>query len=455
MNIVSQEEVFGYIEKNRDAHLGYVKELVNQPSISTQNIGITECAEKVRQMMDRVGLKAKLLPTRGNPVVFGEYRSPRAKQTILFYNHYDVQPPEPLEQWVSEPFKPEIREGKLFGRGTSDNKGTLASRIAAFESILKVTGECPVNVKFIVEGEEEIGSPNLESFAASHKEKLSADAIIWEGSDRHPSERPTITLGNKGMLYLELRTKGPKTDQHSSRASMLPNPAWTMVWALSTMKSPDGKATIDGYYDNIRKQSKISESLLDMIPLELEKEKALAGISHLIGEEDPSKMKRALFLEPTITINGLSSGYSSKGMKTIVPAQALAKIDIRLVPDQDPDEIFGKVKDHLKKLGFDEVEVKQVAKMRPSRTDPETLIVKVTIEQAKRIYGIDPIVYTNSMGSGAMYVAVNTLKTPVVAVGAAYYGSGMHSPNEHIRVDDYLLATKLIVAILINYPQAA
>ena len=226
---VQIQDIAARIDKNQAKYIEYVKELVSQPSISTQNIGIVECAEKVRETMERVGLKAKLLKTRGNPVVFGEYRNPKAKNTILFYNHYDVQPPEPLDQWKSPPFKPEVREDKLFGRGSSDNKGTFASRIAAVNAIFETLNECPVNLKFMVEGEEEIGSPNLASFAEENKQLLKSDAIIWEGSDRHPSGRPTITLGNKGIVYLDFHAKGPKVDQHSSRAPLLPNPSGGMI----------------------------------------------------------------------------------------------------------------------------------------------------------------------------------------------------------------------------------
>ena len=444
------DDVLAHIDSNQDRYLGYVADLVRRPSISAENTGIAECAEYVRQMMQRLGLETKILPTGGNPVVYGECGSPNANRTILFYNHYDVQPTDPADQWLSKPFEPVVRDGKLYGRGTADNKGTFASRIAALESVLAVLGDCPVNVKFLVEGEEEIGSPNLALFAEKNREQLKADAIVWEGSSRDPSERPAITLGFKGMLSVELRDTGPKADQHSSKAPIIPNPAWRLVWALASMKSADERIQVEGFSDKIRPPSKEMQDLLHRVPFDLQKELDLVGLERLAGSEDPVEIKKRLFFEPTMTINGVNAGYLGRGVKTIVPGAASAKIDIRLVPDQDPDDILRKIQNHLKRHGFGDIEVKALARMCPCRTDPETPIARTAVKTAREVYGLEPIVYPNHIASGAMYVATEILRKPAISIGAAYYGSAMHSPNEHIRVGDFILAIKHIAAILLS-----
>jgi acetylornithine deacetylase/succinyl-diaminopimelate desuccinylase-like protein len=451
VDLSSINDVLQYIDLNSDRYLEYVKNLVRRPSVSAQNVGISDCAEYVLQLMEQVGLKARIFATKGNPIVYGESLLSKGKRTILFYNHYDVQPPEPLDQWISKPFEPEVREGKLFGRGAADNKGTFASRISAFESILKRNTECPLNVKFLVEGEEEIGSPNLASFAQTHRDLLEADAVVWEGSDRDISERPTVTLGYKGMLCAELSVMGPTTDQHSSKAPILRNPAWRLVWALNSLKSSDEKVLIDEFYDEIRPPTDDMQALLETIPFDSRKEKELAGVKRLAGSEEPKDALTALYFEPTLNINGLQSGYMGKGVKTILPFAASAKIDIRLVPDQDPDIILGKLEAHLRQHGFDDVTVETSGKTYPCRARADTQIAKVAAQTARQVYGLDPIVYPNDVGSAAMYVAVNILRKPAISIGSAYYGSGMHSPNEHIRIKDFLLAIKHVASILLTY----
>ncbi len=448
---MSLHDVLPHIDTNGSRYLGYLKELVHQPSISTENTGVKRCADLVREMMDQIGLTTRIFQTKGNPIVYGAYRSPTPCGTILFYNHYDVQHPGPLNEWASGPFEPEIRDGKIYGRGTADNKGTFASRIAALHSILTVIGECPVNIKFIVEGEEEIGSPNLAPFVTEQRQLLEADSVIWEGSERDTSERPTIELGNKGMLCVDLHATGARSDAHSGKAPLLCNPAWRIVWALASIKLSDGKIRIDGFYDDIRRPTQLMERLLEILPFDVQREKLLAGIEQIPLDENPENIKKRLFFDPTCNIDSIRSGYEGEGPKTIVPSKAFSKIDMRLVPDQDPEDILHKLQVHLTKFGFDDIEIRPLMKFYPARTDPESGIVRLTIETAKSVYGIDPVVYPNSIASGAMYVPVKIMKKPTVQIGAGYYGSNIHAPNENIRVQDFLLAIKHVVSILLCY----
>ncbi len=446
-------EVFNDIDRNAENFLDQLKRVAAQPSVSAQNLGVKECGELVRQMMQDSGLNVRVIPVNGgSPVVFGELKSEGAKETILLYSHYDVQPPEPLEEWVSEPFKPEVREGRLYARGVADDKGILVGRLMAIRAIRDTVGNLPVNLKFVTEGEEEIGSVHLHEFVRRNKELLKADAILWEGGDRDPKGRPEIYLGMKGLLYVELRSKTASVDQHSSLAPILANPAWRVVWALNTLKDRNEKILIDGFYDKVLKPTTKDLKMLEEIPFEEKDIRDTFGVKGFLKGAKGTQLKKTLYFSPTCTVCGFDSGYKGPGSKTVNPKEARVKIDFRLVPEQRTDEILAKLKRHLKKHNFSDIEVVKIDGEEPARAPMDSKILAVTVETAKLVYNLKPVIEPMLYASGPMASFVNELKIPLSSGECvARLDSKIHAPNENIRIEDYILGIKHVAAILLSY----
>src|SRR3990170_3252459 len=341
------QDIFKYIDVHLNESVAELTELCKLPSVSAQKQAIPETAEHVVGMLRPLGFETRVLPKTGGgptaqPVVFAELRG-KSPKTLLFYDHYDVQPPEPLELWTSPPFQPTLRDGKLYGRGVSDNKGNIAARLAAIRAWREVRGELPCRLKFCIEGDEEIGSPLMEEFVEEHRELLAADACIWEGGGVTWEGVPQVTLGVKGLLYVELESNTINRDAHSSYGTVLPNAAWRLGWALSTIKGADERVRVEGFYDAVR---------------------------------PPTPEEHA-------TIDGLSSGYEGEGPKTVLPARAVAKMDFRLVPDQDPQDILEKLQRYLEREGFGDVEVRYLSGERPARTPVTDPFVQVVRDAAR------------------------------------------------------------------------
>ncbi len=449
---MSLKNIYRYIDANSQSFIDDLVRLVRQPSVSATKEGIQRCAEMVKEMMEDIGISVKVIPEEdGNPVVYGEVRSETSRKTLLFYDHYDVQPPEPLEEWICDPFSGEIREGKIYGRGTADNKGDIVSRLKAVQAFLETVGGVPINIKFFVEGEEEIGSPHLSSFVKGHEDILSADAAIWEfgGTDRRG--RPRIYLGLKGVLTVELRAKGASRDVHSSKAPLIPNPAWRLVWALNTLKNEREKILIEGFYDEVEPPSAEEIDYLKNIPFEEEEEKGDLGLSNFLSDLSGLNALKALLYQPTCTINGFLTGYTGAGHKTVLPNKALAKLDFRLVFRQMPDEILEKLKRHLAKRGFRDVEVIRYGSTEPAKTPVKDGFAQTVIKAAERVYGKKAVVYPTSAASGPMHLFRNWLGYPVVSVGCAHAGSMEHAPNENITLDGFVKGTKFIAAIIHDF----
>jgi len=447
------EEVFNYVDKNADICLNQLKRLAAQPSVSAQNLGVKECADLVKEMMEASGFKVRLLPVNGGPpVVFGELWSEGARETILMYSHYDVQPPEPLDEWSSEPFRPEVRDGRLYGRGVADDKGILVGRLMAIRAIKDTVGKLPVNLKFFVEGEEEIGSVHLHEFVGKNKELLKADACLWEGGQRDPKGRPAIYLGMKGLLYVELRSKTASVDQHSSLAPILPNPAWRLIWALNTFKDQNERVLVDGFYDHVLKPSKKDLKMLQKIPLEEKDYRDTFGVRSFLRGLRGMELKKTLYFTPTCTICGFDSGYKGPGAKTVNPKEARVKIDFRLVPEQRTGDIFAKVKRHLVKQNFSDIEAVKIDAEEPARAPLDSKIVRVTVDTAKLVYHLKAVIEPILYASGPMASFLNELKFPISSGECiARPDSKIHAPNENIRVEDYILGIKHIAAILLSY----
>lgn len=446
MQVVDLNE---YIESHQQNAIQELIKLVSQPSVSASGEGIEECAQLAVELLEKRGIRTRLLKrTNANPLVFGEIRSKKnPDKTIIFYNHYDVQPAEPLELWESPPFTPTLREGKLYGRGVSDDKGELISRIYATEALLESEGDVPCNLRFIFEGEEEIGSTHLHEYIREYPELFQADAVIWEFGGVNAKDVPQIVLGVKGILYVELTVRGANRDAHSSIGAIVQNPAWRLVWALNSLKDSTGKILIPGWYDDVRPFGPEELELLEQEVFDEEAYKRDLGISGFMNGMTGLELKKALEGGPTCTICGLYSGYTGKGSKTVLPSTALAKIDFRIVPEQNPEDLVTKLRRHLDKTGYSDIEVTYSEGERAARTNPKESIVKAAAEAAKRVYGTDPMIIVSSAATGPMHL----FKPPKIAIGCAYPFVRQHSPNEHLRIDLFTKGTKWVAETIFSF----
>jgi len=433
---------YEYLDSHREQFLDELKRYLRQPSVAAQNWGMTEMAQLVKERLEARGFAVSLIPTAGHPVVYGELGD--GPKTLMIYDHYDVQPPEPLDLWESPAFEPAVRDGKLYARGVADNKGDQLCRMQAIEAWLATIGKLPLKIKWVIEGEEEIGSPNLEAFAHDHAEMLKADGCLWEFGGRNEFDQFSLTLGLKGIAYFELRLKMMDTDAHSARATLLPNAAWRLVWALNTLKGPDNRITLDGYWEHVAPPSATDLALVDKLPFDAERLKTLFGVRQFINDMDAMTANRARFFEPTLTICGFEAGYTGEGAKTVLPKQARVKLDFRLVPNLTPDLIYDLLRQHLDRRGFDDVEIIRYSAEHYSRSSPDAPVVKAAIAAARSVYGADPVIYPVSGGSGPMHPLSDRLGIPAVCAGIGYLGARAHAPNENIRLDDYWQCQKFI-----------
>jgi len=433
------QKIDTYLERNLDKSLDELGKLVSQPSISAQGIGLKECASLVADMLRARGFTADIMDTDGAPVVFAE-RKGKGNKTILFYNHYDVQPPEPLDLWDSPPFEPEIRDGKMYGRGISDDKGHIVSRLHAIDSIIAMDGDIPCNIKFIVEGEEETASVHLHEFIRENKEKLKADACIWEFGGVDHRGVPMQYLGLRGICYVELSVRTAKIDVHSGTGgSIFPNAAWRLIWALSTLKGPDERIRIPGFYDDIIPPTDRDRELMAALPDVADVYKEMYGVKEFIkGLKGGTELKMEEVFTPTCTICGLTSGYQGPGSKTVQPAFASAKVDFRLVLGQKPEDILKKLRAHLDAEGFSDVEINYLGGEPAAQTDPDDPFVRTVVRTAEEVFETPMDVVPMVGGSGPSYPFVHDLGLPVATAGLGYPDTRAHAPNENIRIDLYL-----------------
>lgn len=416
-----------------------LQDLVRQPSVSATGEGLRECASLVSETLRRRGIPARILRLPGGgrrrapPVVLAHLKSSSnpGAPALLFYNHYDVQPAEPLGQWRRPPFGGEHAGGRVHGRGASDDKGELMARVAAVEAMLDARGDVPCDVKFVVEGEEETGSAHIGRYLREHRQKMSCGAVVWEFGHVDEAGRPVVGLGMKGLLYAELSASGPSHDAHSSLAPALENPAWRVVGALGTLRSPDGRAVaVDGWYDGVEPLDALSRRLLDAEPLDARALAAGFGARGLAGGRTPDEAKRDLAAAPTCNIAGLVSGYTGEGAKTVLPARAAAKVDFRLVPGMDPRRLEALLRAHLRRRGYGDVSVRVHAAVPAWRTDPSDPFVRTVQGAAEAAHRRPAVLSVSSAGTGPMYAFATVLGAPCVSVGGTHVFARIHSPNE-------------------------
>ena len=431
------ESVRDSVTREQDDIVSDLRKLVKHPSISALSVGIEECASALNEIMRDSGISSNIIKlTDGNPIVYGEVKS-SSKKTLLLYSHYDVQPVEPLDDWKYNPFSGVVADNKVHGRGAADSKGNVIALIKAAKAFLDTAGEPPVNLKFLIEGEEEISSINLPDFVKKNKPMLKANASLCFDSSLNPAGTASIYAGLKGLLYLELRCKTASTDMHSGLAPIVPNPAWRLVTALSSIKNEE-KITVDGWYDDVKVPSKEDLKLVQELEYDEKMIKKEYGVKEILGNVTGKEALKKLLFEPTCNIAGIESGYTSSGSKTVLPNEAFVKLDFRLVYDQNTDDLIKKLRTHLGKRGFTDMTIYKLGTVEPSKTDTSANIVKAASIAAEKVYKKKPALFPNMWGSGPDFVFTKILKLQSVWTGCSPSYANIHAPNEFTTVKNVL-----------------
>lgn len=436
-----------FLEQGLDRYIAETARLCAQPSVSAKGEGMAACAALVAELLAAHGFTVQQFPTPGNPIVVGHAPGASAR-TLLFYNHYDVQPAEPLDLWTTPPFAPVVRDGALYARGAKDDKGELVARLAAVDAVRAAHGgTLPCGVTFVVEGEEEIGSPHIAQFVREHTDLLVCQGAVWEEGGIGADGGQVLGIGKRGILYVELAVEVLRRDAHSGGASVLPNAVWRLLWALNSLKGPDERIRIPGFYEAARPPTPRDLDLLATLPSEEALQREEYGVREFVRGATGAAFMQAVF-QPTCNIAGISGGYTGAGMKTVIPARASAKVDFRLVPDQDPDDIFAKLRRHLDAAGFADVSVIRLGAMWPAQTPSDHPLVRLTVETGEAVYGRPTAITPLTGGSSPVYAFAGPLGIPVVTAGVGYPDSRAHAPDEHVRLDHFLAAARHIARIL-------
>jgi len=442
-----------HIDSHMDDIISDLQLLIRQPSVSAKNEGIKECASLVAKLLKKSGIKPEILRLKKNvaPIVFGEIKSKQnPTKTLMFYNHYDVQPAEPFDLWDDPPFSGTRKGNKIFGRGATDDKGELITRIKAVEACLRTTGDVPCNIKFVIEGEEETGSAHIEKYLKKYKKKFSCDGVIWEFGYVDAKNRPIVGLGMKGLLFVELSVTESIRDAHSSLAVLINNPAWRLIDAVKTLRDSKGKILIKDWYKDVESFSKNDLELIKKEPFDENVFKKEFGIKSFVGNKKGMDAKKALVGDATCNIAGFVSGYTGDGAKTVLPGSALVKIDFRLIPKMVPKKQVMRLKNHLKLKGFSDVKIKIFHGEAAARTNSSDPFVSQVKDAADDSFGTS-ILNVSNAGTGPMYPFVDVLKAPCISIGSTYMFSRIHSPNEFARVDLLKKTTKCMYLIMKNF----
>lgn len=441
-------DVFEYIDAYRGKALGRLIDYVGRPSVSTDGTGMAAIVPYLADMLERLGLAPQVIPTPHWPMLLGRRAAGQPdRPTVLLYGHYDVQPPDPLDAWISPPFAPEVRGGRVYGRGVGDNKGQHLAQLLALEALLACRAELPCNVLVLLDGEEEIGSPSLPEVVRARREELRADLVITSDGPAHESGRALIVCGCRGVLSFELRARGANRDLHSGNwGGVAPNPLWTLVHLLATMKDAAGRVTIAGFYDDVLPLSEPERAALAEWPDDPAAAMRELGLDRLDAPPGRSLAER-LCAHPTFTINGLHGGYGGPGSKTVLPHTAVAKCDMRLVAGQRAETVFARVREHVRRHA-PEVEVVWQGAMNPSKTpldSPFLVPLRAAVEAGQ---GHAPLVVPALGGSLPDYVWTEILGVPAFIVPYANADEANHAPNENLEVERFISGIKTGAAML-------
>lgn len=440
-------KVFEHIEANRNKFVSRLIDYLRHPSISAENIGMDEAAELLVGMLNRLGMDARAIPTSGHPMVMGRWEHAPGAPTVLLYGHYDVQPPDPLEAWISPPFEPTVRDGRIYARGAGDSKSQHLAQILALESHLAVHGRLPCNVVILLEGEEEIGSPSLEGFVRAHRDLLKADLVVTADGPMDSSGRPTVGHGCRGLASFELRARIANRDVHSGIfGGVVPNPLWSLVHLLATMKNAAGDITIEGFNDDIVPATELERAAASRLPSDVDAVKRELGLAKLDEPTGRSLVDRLMF-NPTLTINGFHGGYSGPGSKTVIPHEGFVKCDARLVDRQSSEDILAKIEAHVKKHAPD-IEFLRLESTPPSKTPLESPFSAIVQSAVQIAHGVEPLIYPVGAGTIPAYVFTQILGLPSFGTPYANADQANHAPNENIKIECFLNGARTGAALL-------
>ncbi|UBV42623.1 M20/M25/M40 family metallo-hydrolase [Deinococcus taeanensis] len=423
-----------------------LKALVALQSVSAQGRMLGETAAAVTALLEAEGFTVRAFPGQVAPVLVAE--AGEGPFTLLIYNHYDVQPEDPVDLWATPPFELTERDGRLYGRGASDDKGEFISRLAGLRVLKEQRGgRLPLRVKWLIEGEEEVGSPSLEAFIAGHAAELSADGVWWEFGSITPEGRPVLYAGLKGIVCLELRCRVAASDLHSSNGAVVDNPLWRLAAAVASLRGPDGTVLIPGFHDDVRPSSAADQAAIEALPGQGETLRETYEVTRPLG--DPGEYHTRLNLKPVVNVNGFHGGYEGEGSKTVLPAEGMVKLDFRLVPDQDPARVVQLLRAHLDAQDFRDIEIIELeSHQHPARSDLNHAFVQTAVRVAGAVHGVAPILNPSSGGSGPMYPFMQHVGAPVIALGIGNIGGRVHAPNENILRRDFENGVRFTAAFL-------
>jgi acetylornithine deacetylase/succinyl-diaminopimelate desuccinylase-like protein len=436
-------EVLTFVEAERGRFREELFQFLRVPSVSARsehNEDTRKAAEWLAGQMRAAGLSAEILETPGHPVVLGEWRgAPAGAPTILIYGHYDVQPPEPLGEWTTPPFEPHVRDGRIYARGSADDKGQLFMHVKAIEAHLRAGGSLPVNVVLLAEGEEEIGSPNLLPFVEAHKDRLACNAVVISDSAMFDEGVPSLLFSLRGLAYFEIHVDAARSDLHSGAyGGAVPNPARVLAEMLASLHDDAGRVAVPGFYDDVVEWDSATREAIRALPFDQEEFRRGVGAPALSGEAGYSVLER-LWIRPTCEVNGLLSGYTGEGAKTVLPARAMAKVSFRLVPDQNPARVAELLRKHLDRVAPRSVKVRVVELHGglPWRADPGGPLFDAASKALMDVFGETPVL----TGEGGSIPIVSDferlLGAPVLLVGFALPGANMHAPDEWLSVENF------------------
>lgn len=437
------QQIDAYFAEHREAHLNELNEFLRIPSISSlseHKEDIKHAAEWLASAFEKLNLEnISITQTAGHPVVYADWLHAEGKPTILFYGHYDVQPVDPLNLWDSEPFNPTIRDNKLFARGASDDKGQVFMHLKMIEALFATTGTLPVNVKFIYEGEEEIGSPHLPAYVEQYKEKLAADLILISDTGLYGPGKPAVCYGLRGLTGIQIDVRGAKGDLHSGLyGGGVQNAIHALAEILASFRDEHGTIQVEGFYDKVLPLTEEEREAYLALGFDEESVKQEVGVKELFGEQGYSYLERT-WARPTLEVNGVFGGFSGEGIKTVLPAEAGAKITCRLVPNQEPDEIVALLKAHVEKhkpAGV-EINISEFDKGRPFLTPFDHPFIQAAGRSYEKVYNV-PTAYTRGGGSIPIVAAFDEiLDLPVVLMGFGLSSENFHAPNEHFHLENF------------------
>lgn len=437
------EPVINYIKANQDEFLEELKEFLRIPSVSTDSThrdDIQRAAKFLLEQFEKSGAtRAEIFPTDGHPIVYAERITDPKLPTILFYGHYDVQPVDPIELWESPPFEPAVRDGELYARGSADDKGQLFIHLKSVEAFLRTGTQLPVNVKYLIEGEEEIGSPHLDPFVRSRKELLQADVVVISDTAMFARGVPSICYGLRGLAYLEVEFTGPKRDLHSgSFGGAVANPAFELARLLASMKDDRHRITIPHFYDDVRELTQREREEFASLPFDIEAYKRDLGVAELAGEKGYTPLEQ-LWARPTLEINGMLSGFTGEGAKTVLPARAMAKVSMRLVPDQDPDRIADLFEEYVQSNtpATTRVRVKRLHGGRPWVADLEHPALRAAATAVEKGFGKRPVFQREGGSIPVVATFAETMQVPSVLMGIGLPDENAHAPNEKLDLENF------------------